>query len=79
MQAKKLQAPPIPKPWEKNKPRLTDAQRRLLVERRIAEAMEQGKFDNLPGAGKPIKIEMPTTLALLDEESTIQRVLRGRA
>jgi hypothetical protein len=28
-----------------------------LAERRIEEAMEQGKFDNLQGAGKPIDLE----------------------
>ena len=28
-----------------------------LAELRIREAMEQGKFDNLPGAGKPLDFE----------------------
>lgn len=28
-----------------------------LAERRIEEAMEQGKFDHLPGAGKPLALE----------------------
>ena len=27
---------------------------RRVAERRIEEAMEEGKFDNLPGKGKPI-------------------------
>jgi hypothetical protein len=30
---------------------------RRLAERRIEEAMREGKFDNLPGAGKPIELE----------------------
>jgi hypothetical protein len=30
---------------------------RRLAERRIEEAMREGKFDNLPGRGKPIDLE----------------------
>lgn len=30
---------------------------RRLAERRIEDAMREGKFDNLPGAGKPIDLE----------------------
>jgi hypothetical protein len=30
---------------------------RCLAERRIAEAEREGKFDNLPGAGKPLDLE----------------------
>ena len=30
---------------------------RRLAEKRIEEAIEQGKFDNLPGAGKPQNLE----------------------
>jgi hypothetical protein len=30
---------------------------RRLAERRIEDAMQEGKFDNLPGAGKPIDLE----------------------
>lgn len=30
---------------------------RRLAERRIEQAMAEGKFDNLPGAGKPLKLE----------------------
>ena len=30
---------------------------RRLAERRIEEAMRQGKFDNLKGAGQPIDME----------------------
>ena len=30
---------------------------RRLADRRIEEAMREGKFDNLPGAGKPIELE----------------------
>ena len=29
----------------------------LVAERRIEEALSQGAFDNLPGAGKPLEIE----------------------
>ena len=32
---------------------------RRLAERRIEEAMREGKFDNLPGAGKPLDLEPP--------------------
>ena len=30
---------------------------RRLAEKRIEDAMKEGKFDNLPGAGKPIELE----------------------
>ena len=30
---------------------------RRLADRRIEEAMEEGKFDNLPGAGAPLELE----------------------
>src|SRR3954464_9651588 len=30
---------------------------RRLADHRIEEAMREGKFDNLPGAGKPIELE----------------------
>ena len=30
---------------------------RRLAERRIEDAMRDGKFDNLPGAGKPMELE----------------------
>lgn len=30
---------------------------RRFAERRIEEAMQEGKFDNLPGAGKPLELE----------------------
>jgi hypothetical protein len=30
---------------------------RRLADRRIEEAMREGKFDNLPGAGKPLELE----------------------
>jgi len=29
---------------------------RILTERRILEAIARGDFNNLPGAGKPLKI-----------------------
>ena len=34
-----------------------EAALRRLAERRIEDAMKEGKFDNLPGAGKPIELE----------------------
>ena len=34
-----------------------EAALRRLAERRIEEAMREGKFDNLPGKGKPIELE----------------------
>jgi hypothetical protein len=30
---------------------------RRLADRRIEDAMKEGKFDNLPGAGKPLNLE----------------------
>jgi hypothetical protein len=30
---------------------------RRLAEKRIEDAMKEGKFDNLPGAGKPVELE----------------------
>ncbi len=30
---------------------------RIVAERRIEQAMKEGKFDNLPGAGKPLELE----------------------
>ena len=30
---------------------------RRLAEQRIEDAMREGKFDNLPGAGKPVELE----------------------
>ena len=32
---------------------------RRIADRKIEEAMREGKFDNLPGAGKPIDLETP--------------------
>lgn len=34
-----------------------DAVLRRLAEKRIEDAMEEGKFDNLPGMGEPIEID----------------------
>ncbi|HWP39689.1 MAG TPA: DUF1992 domain-containing protein [Tepidisphaeraceae bacterium] len=34
-----------------------EAALRRLADRRIEDAMKEGKFDNLPGAGKPIELE----------------------
>ncbi|WP_241627512.1 DnaJ family domain-containing protein [Rosenbergiella epipactidis] len=38
-----------------------------IVERQLQEAQQQGKFDNLPGAGKPL---------LLDDDSQVPEDLR---
>jgi hypothetical protein len=38
-----------------------------IAERRIAEAIDRGEFDNLPGAGKPLQ---------LDDDSHIPQELR---
>ncbi len=46
-------------PFKRDEPVLTPVQRRSLVERRIAEAMEEGAFDSLPGAGQPLEIDEP--------------------
>ena len=48
-----------PAAHDRDKPALTAAMRRHLVERRIVEAMQRGEFDDLPGAGKPLHIEPP--------------------
>ena len=40
-----------------------------IAENRIREAMQQGEFDNLPGAGKPID---------LDGYFKLRRALAGR-
>jgi len=34
-----------------------EAALRRLADRRIEDAMKEGKFDNLPGAGKPIELD----------------------
>jgi Domain of unknown function (DUF1992) len=34
-----------------------EAALRRLADRRIEDAMKEGKFDNLPGAGKPLDLE----------------------
>ena len=38
------------------KPLGNEEQRQALVEQRIKEAMDNGVFDNLPGAGKPLNL-----------------------
>ena len=38
------------------KPLGNELQRQALVEQRIQEAMAKGAFDNLPGAGKPLRL-----------------------
>lgn len=55
---------------------ITSALRRM-ADRRIEEAMKDGKFDNLPGAGKPLDLEdMPA-----DEDARLMwwalRLLKG--
>jgi hypothetical protein len=50
---------------------------RRLADRRIEDAMKEGKFDNLPGAGRPIDLEpMPA-----DENARLTwwaiRILKG--
>jgi nitrogen fixation-related uncharacterized protein len=46
-----------------------------LVERRIAEAMADGQFDDLPGAGKPLQLDDD---ALVPEELRVaHRILRN--
>lgn len=37
-----------------NRPEAIERAARLVAENRIREAIEQGGFDNLPGAGKPL-------------------------
>lgn len=32
---------------------------RRVAEKRIEDAMQEGKFDNLPGAGRPVDLEPP--------------------
>ncbi len=49
------QIPPEERPVKK-KP-TSQEERQALVEQRIQEAMERGEFDNLPGKGKPLKLD----------------------
>ena len=35
----------------------------IIAERRIAEAMAEGQFDNLPGRGRPLQLEDLSHLA----------------
>ena len=61
---------------------------RRVAERRIEEAMREGKFDNLPGAGKPLELEdMPANedtrllwwaLRLLKQNDVIPDEVRWR-
>jgi DnaJ family protein C protein 28 len=46
-------AAPAEEQPKKRKP-LNEAQRQMLIDRQIQEAMENGEFDNLPGKGKPL-------------------------
>jgi len=47
-----------------------------LADRRIEEAMEQGKFDNLPGKGKEICLDTPP--AYRDDRLAQLRILNGK-
>ena len=49
------QTPPEEQPAKK-KP-TSAKERQALVEQRIQEAMERGEFDNLPGKGKPLRLD----------------------
>jgi DnaJ family protein C protein 28 len=49
------QTPAEEQPQQKQRP--TEEQRQMLVERLILEAMAEGKFDNLPGKGQPLKLD----------------------
>jgi hypothetical protein len=61
---------------------------RRVADRRIEEAMREGKFDNLPGAGKPLELEdMPASedarllwwaLRLLKQNDVIPEEVRWR-
>jgi DnaJ family protein C protein 28 len=52
------QPPPEPQPPSPAEPRRRPGQGwRSLVEQRIRQAEENGQFDNLPGAGKPLEID----------------------
>jgi len=46
-----------------------------IVERRIAEAMEQGQFDGLPGAGRPLDLDEEPLVA--PELRTAYRILKN--
>jgi hypothetical protein len=61
---------------------------RRLADRRIDEAMQQGKFSNLPGAGRPLELEpMPAeenarltwwALRLLRQNQVVPEEIRWR-
>ena len=44
-------------PQQQKKKPSNEEKRQALVERLIQEAMDEGKFDNLPGKGKPLQFE----------------------
>jgi DnaJ family protein C protein 28 len=50
------QIPAEEKDGNQNGYQAREAARRLLIERKIQEAMEDGAFDNLPGRGKPLAL-----------------------
>jgi len=52
-------APPKSRRRLEQEAQQAEAARRRLVERRILDAMAEGKFDNLPGEGKPLQLEEP--------------------
>lgn len=46
-----------------------------IAEQRIAEAIERGEFDNLPGAGRPLDLEDDALIA--EELRVAYRILRN--
>lgn len=44
-----------------------------LIERKIKEAIETGELKNLPGEGKPLKLDNPVPLASEEERSLISK------
>ncbi len=46
-----------------------------IAEQRIAEAIERGEFDNLPGAGRPLDMEDDALIA--EELRVAYRILRN--
>jgi hypothetical protein len=47
----------------------------LLVEQRISEAMARGDFDNLPGAGKPLRLD--DDMLVPEEERVALRIMKN--
>ncbi|WP_153115770.1 DnaJ family domain-containing protein [Rhodocyclus tenuis] len=47
----------------------------ILAERRIADAVEQGDLDNLPGSGRPLDLD--DDLLVSPEQRMVNRVLKN--